>query len=217
MGTTYQLFVFDFDGTLADSGECVVASFAGSLERNGLPPVEPRRIVENMGRSLPEVFRDLTGGIHDDARYERLVADYRDLYWKFLPEKTRAFPGIRDALEQVTTAGAECTVATSKNTEFAVVSARHLGIGDYFRLYIGDDLVVRKKPHPEMLERTLAETGIDPADAVMIGDAATDIAMGAAMGMDTIAVTWGAHSVQQLRAAGPTHIIDTAAELHRFA
>jgi HAD superfamily hydrolase (TIGR01509 family) len=170
-----------------------------------------------MGRSLPEVFRELTGGIYDAVRYEQLVADYRDIYRRLLPERTKAFPGIDAALKHLTATGAVCTVATSKKTEFAVMSARHLGIDDYFTLYIGDDMVTRKKPHPEMLERTVAETGIASADAVMIGDATTDIEMGKAIGMDTIAVTWGAHSGDQLRAAEPTHIIDTAGELDSFA
>jgi phosphoglycolate phosphatase len=213
---TYQLFVFDFDGTLADSSECVVASFAGALERNRLPPVDPELIVHHMGRSLPEVFRELTGRVHDEI-IQQLVADYREIYRTLLPEKTYAVPGIAEALHHLTGADAVCTVATSKKTEFAVVSARHLGIDAHFTLYIGDDLVTNKKPHPEMLERTLAETGIPPVAAVMIGDATTDIDMGNALGVDTIAVTWGAHPVDRLRAAGPTHIIDSAAQLQQFA
>jgi phosphoglycolate phosphatase/pyrophosphatase PpaX len=213
----YQLFVFDFDGTLADSGECVIASFAGALERNRLPPVDPELIVHHMGRSLPDVFRELTGNVHDDTRIQQLVADYRNIYRTLLPEKTHAFPGIAEALQHLAAAGAVCTVATSKKTEFAVVSARHLGIDGHFTLYIGDDLVTNKKPHPEMLERTLAETGIPAVAAVMIGDATTDIDMGNALGIDTIAVTWGAHPIDRLRAAGPTHIIDSAAQLQQFA
>jgi phosphoglycolate phosphatase len=214
---TYQLFVFDFDGTVADSAECIVASFAGALERNRLPPVDPALIVHYMGLSLSGVFRELTGNIHDDARIHQLVADYRNIYQTLLPEKTYAFPGIADTLKHLTAAGAVCTIATSKTTEAAIDSARHLGIDGHFTLCIGDDLVTNKKPHPEMLERTLAEIGIPAAAAVMIGDATTDIDMGNAMGIDTIAVTWGAHPVDRLRAAKPTHVIDAAAQLHRFA
>jgi phosphoglycolate phosphatase len=214
---TYQLFVFDFDGTVADSGECIVASFAGALERNRLPPVDPELIVHHMGLSLPDVFRELTGNVHDDTRIQQLVADYRNIYRTLLREKTHAFPGIANALQYLTAAGAICTVATSKETEIAVASARHLGIDGHFALYIGDDLVANKKPHPEMLERTLAETGISPVAAVMIGDATFDIDMGNALGIDTIAVAWGAHPIDRLRAAEPTHIIDTAAQLQQFA
>ncbi|MGH3832718.1 MAG: HAD family hydrolase [Pseudonocardiaceae bacterium] len=212
---TYRLFVFDFDGTLANSGDCVIASFAGALDNAGLPAVDPALIVAHMGRSLPEVFREVTRGVHDDTRIDQLVADYRAIYRRLLPEKTKTFPGIDTALKHLTATGAVATVATSKKTEFAIISARHLGIDDHITLYIGDNLVTNKKPHPEMLERTLAETGIAPGAAVMIGDA-TDIEMGQAIGMDTIAVTWGAHPLNQLHAAAPTHIIDTAAELRRF-
>jgi len=46
---------------------------------------------------------------------------------------------------------------------------------------------------------------------------ATDIEMGNALGIDTIAVSWGAHPIDRLRAVAPTHVIDTAAQLHQFA
>jgi phosphoglycolate phosphatase len=104
-------------------------------------------------------------------------------------------------------------VATSKNTEFAVLSSQHLGIDRYIDLVVGDDKVTYKKPHPEMLHLILSHLHIDTSQAAMIGDAVTGIQMGNAAGMDTIAVTWGAHPEALLRAAHPTRIVHQLSDL----
>lgn len=209
--------MFDFDGTIADSSGCIVASFVATLARHRMSAVDREAIIHRMGLPLGQVFRELTDNAHTDIRYDQLVADYRSIYRELLPHRTRAFPGIQAALKHLTDNHAVCTIATSKKTELALASARHLGLDSYFTFCIGDDLVTHSKPHPDMLERTLAKTGIDAVHAVMVGDAVTDIQMGQAIGMDTIAVTWGAHPTDALRATSPTHIIDTADELTRFA
>jgi phosphoglycolate phosphatase len=55
-----------------------------------------------------------------------------------------------------------------------------------------------------------ALVGADQSNTVMVGDASTDIEMGHAAGMDTIAVTWGAHSPVELRQASPTLVFENA-------
>jgi phosphoglycolate phosphatase-like HAD superfamily hydrolase len=48
----------------------------------------------------------------------------------------------------------------------------------------------------------------------MIGDAVTDVAAGRAAGLRTCAVTWGVHSIAQLRAAEPDAVADSVEALH---
>ncbi len=77
-------------------------------------------------------------------------------------------------------------------------------------------MVTQKKPNPEMLLITLKKLRVDYRDAVMIGDTTFDIEMGKAINMDTIAVTWGAHTKEMLQQSGPTYMIDSFSELLRF-
>lgn len=212
----YRLFIFDFDGTLGDTSECVVASFQGALQDNNLPVANEKDIVHLMGISLPEVFRQLTNSTLSDEMYDKLVHVYRQLYRSNLAKKTRAFPGIATALQHIKSKNGLCSIATSKKTEFAKLSCDYLKLDPFIDLYIGDDKVTHKKPHPEMLEYTLKELGIHKDNAVMIGDATTDIEMGKAIGMDTIAVTWGAHSKGSLVKSKPLYIIDSMSELENL-
>jgi len=216
MNKKYKLFVFDFDGTLGDTKECIVASFQQALIDNDLPEAKRESIIHNMGRSLPWSFRNLTENKLDEPAYEKLVSDYRKRYREFLIEKTLIFPEVQSTLQKLKESNKLISIATSKKTEFAKMSSNYLKISEYIDLYIGDDLVKNKKPHPEMLETTLRKLQIDKEDAVMIGDSTFDIDMGNTIGMDTIAVTWGSHTEEELTSSKPTYMIHQFSELLAF-
>ena len=216
MNKKYKLFIFDFDGTLGDTKECVVASFQKSLSHNNLSIADRNKIIQLMGISLPDVFRKLTHAKLDDAMYEKLVTDYRMFYKDFLVSKTQIFPDVAKTLKILKEKKILCSIATSKKTEFAILSCKYLRIDTYIDFYIGDDMVTQKKPNPEMLTVTLKKLNINKLDAVMIGDSTFDIDMGNAIQMDTIAVTWGSHSLQLLKSANPTYTINKFSELLQF-
>lgn len=216
MNKKYKLFIFDFDGTLGDTKECVVASFQESLSQNKLPAATLDQIIHFMGLPLKDTFKKLTTRKLEDATYEKLVADYRTFYRKSLTQKTLIFPGVKETLEALKRKNVLLSIATSKKTEFVRLSCEFLKIGKYIDFYIGDDMVSQKKPHPEMLIYTLKELKTEKQNAVIIGDSIYDIEMGNAIGMDTIAVTWGAHSLKLLESANPTHIIHEFSELKKF-
>src|SRR5690606_6858070 len=69
------------------------------------------------------------------------------------------------------------------------------------------------KPHPSMLETAMAEAGAAPAETVMIGDTAYDMAMARAVGVRAIGVAWGYHAADELLAAGAEAVAETPAEL----
>lgn len=213
---SYKAFVFDFDGTLGDTKECVVAAFQKALSQNELPVAEIEQIIHFMGLSLKDVFKKLTSELMMETMYEKLVSDYRACYREFLVQKTFLFPEVVETLEKLKRGNILLSIATSKKTEFALLSCQHLHIDKYFDLYVGDDMVTHKKPHPEMLLYTLDQLKIDKSDAVMVGDSTFDIEMGNAIGMDTIAVSWGAHPITLLQSTKPSYMIHQFSELTQF-
>ncbi len=212
----YKLFIFDFDGTIGDTKECVVASFQKALIENNLESVDRKKVIHYMGLSLNETFKKIIKKKLDEATYNKLISDYRKFYREFLTQKTLIFPEVAETLQKLKTEGLLSTIATSKKTEFAILSCEYLKLDKYFDLYIGDDMVTQKKPHPEMLLYTLKKLQIDYKEAVMIGDSTFDIQMGNTINMDTIAVSWGAHSIELLKQANPTYMIHSFSELLNF-
>lgn len=212
----YKLCIYDFDGTIGDTKECVTASFQESLSYNKLPFVKSEDIVILMGLPLIEMFKKLTDKELPNEMYEKLVADYRNTYAELLKTKTKVFPDVIETLKILKEKNTLCSVATSKKTDIAKINCSYLHVDTYFELIVGNDMVKNKKPHPEMLEYTLQKLKIDKQDAVMIGDSTFDIEMGNAINMDTIAVTWGAHSKELLKTAHPSYIIDKFSQILDF-
>jgi phosphoglycolate phosphatase len=69
------------------------------------------------------------------------------------------------------------------------------------------------KPHPGMVLQVLSEAGARAEDAIMIGDTAFDMEMAQTAGVCGVAVSWGYHRSDRLRAAGASHVVDSMSEL----
>jgi len=103
-------------------------------------------------------------------------------------------------------------VATGKGRRgLLAVLERHGLAGRFATLQTGD--VGPGKPHPAMLERALAETGIDAAQAVMIGDTSFDMLMARSAGVRGFGVSWGYHAPEELEAAGAVALASDFAHL----
>jgi phosphoglycolate phosphatase len=126
---------------------------------------------------------------------------------------TLVFPGVADGLPALRAEGFTLAVATSKFQANADALLTAAGLRDHFSLVVGADRVSRSKPDPEMGLAILRELGIPAGRAVMVGDTTHDLLMAAGAGMRSIGVTYGVHSVPELRSAGPTWLADSFDEV----
>lgn len=213
MDDLYDLAVFDFDGTLADTFGCIAASTDIALAQLGLPPADEQVLRSSVGLSLPTIFHRVTGGALPEPDIDRLVCAYRSVFDEIASSKVTLFDGVREEIETLHHAGVTLAVATSKSRRGV---GRLLGvfeIADLFAVVVTDDMVDRKKPDPQMLHHVLGAVDVGADRAVMVGDAEFDLVMGRAGGMATCAVTWGNGRREQLEACDPTHIVDSPSEL----
>ena len=91
---SYRAVLFDFDFTLADASQAILAGFRHALEQMGLPQAEEDAVRRTIGLPLEDAFTLLTGR---DAPEER--RQFRALFSQVaVPmqiESTRIFPGRR--------------------------------------------------------------------------------------------------------------------------
>ena len=209
-----RLIVFDMDGTLIDSGAIIAEHMAVTFIEHGL--VAPTREQSNtvIGLTLDIAMRRLADCDEDTAL--ALAETYRGHYRAMLDAGERHEPlyaGAADALGRLR--GMETAllgIATGKALHGASrILALH-GLADHFMTVQTPDHNP-SKPHPGMMLRACAETGIDPARAVMIGDTTFDMELGVAAGAKTIGVTWGYHDRALLEASGANIIIEDYADL----
>lgn len=212
MTTQLRLAVFDMDGTLIDSQGYIQAAMALSFARTGLPAPTEAQVLSIVGLSLPEAMAELSPGA-GPAEIEALVDAYKGAFVDLRARTggeagARLYPGAQAALERLATRPELLLgIATGKarrGVDHALDA--HDWRGFFHTAHCADGHP--SKPHPSMLQACMADVGVEPHQAVMIGDTAFDILMAKAAGMAAVGVSWGYHPVERLLDAGADAIID---------
>lgn len=198
--TRLTLAIFDVDGTLIDSQAHIMGALSAAFAAEGLDlPPDPLRIV---GLSLPEAIHALAPDLEEAPR-TRIVEAYRQAFSQLRIREAPAplYPGALAALEGLAARDDVLMgVATGKSRRGLDHVLEAHGLARFFvTRQVADHHP--SKPHPAMVLAALAETGVDAANAVMIGDTSFDIEMGRAAGLRTIGVGWGYHGPDELQAA----------------
>nr|WP_202501114.1 HAD family hydrolase [Streptomyces sp. SID5785] len=107
--------------------------------------------------------------------------------------------------------GVRLAITTNNAPEAAGRYVENRGLSDCFHRHIygrTQDLELLK-PHPHCLHRALNAMGADPAAALMIGDATTDLVAAEAAGVPFLGYARSEHKEAALRSAGAKHVIDS--------
>lgn len=208
----YRAAVFDFDGTLVDTREPILLGLKHAFATAGRTPPPDAEILRHVGRDLNEVLATLLAPAPPDE-IQRLVADYRARFDEVARGRTRPFDGVPEALDRMHAAGVRLAIATNRTRESLDPMLEEHGLLGMFDVRLSVACVPFPKPHRLMLERALEMLQVDARSALMVGDTTVDVRMGRAAGVDTCAVTYGAHTEEELRREGPTHVVHRAADL----
>lgn len=183
---------FDFDGTLFDTEEDIKLAWVAVLKLLKLetPDFEARY---KTGPSLPDMARTL---FPDRPDVERIVADVKANFGRVYDDagfpNTKPYPEAIAWIKALKASGKELYVATNKRRRPTVMLLEKFGLlGLFTEVYTSDCLPGRTLRKPEYLAHALETRGIDPADAVMVGDTAIDVRGGRANGMGVKTVDWG--------------------------
>lgn len=204
----YQLVIFDWDGTLMDSAPRIVAAMQAAARDLKWRVLGDEAIRDIIGLGLPEALAVLYPDRSVSDR-QLLQSRYGEFFRQADSRPAPFFPGVEAGIERLRqTGGCRLAVATGKSRRGLNRAFTHADCGRWFDHSRTADLT-RSKPHPQMLEELLAESGVAAADAVMIGDTEYDLEMARVIGMDRVAVTYGVHARERLMASQPSLIADT--------
>lgn len=207
--------LFDLDGTLTDPKPGITESVRHALRRLnetrglGLDIPTQDALEWVIGPPLIESFRQLVGADHADQG----VAFYRERYAVTGLYENAVYPGVPDALATLRGEGYRLYVATSKPRVFAQKICAHFDLSRHFDAIHGSELDGRNIHKPDLLAHVVAQEGVDPSRAVMIGDREHDAIGAQAVGMPCLGVAWGYGSRAELQAAGVVALLATREEI----
>ena len=193
-----KLILFDLDGTLIDSLEDLSEAVNYALGLRGLPlhtVSEYRRMVGHGVRNL--VKQALPEGA-DDTLVDSALADFKAYYQAHIDVHTRPYPGMPELLTELQAHGIQLAVASNKFQEGTEYLVEKIFPGIRFVAIMGNKPGAPLKPDPEIVQEVLRKANVQPADALLVGDSPTDMKTAANGGIESIAVTWGYRTAEEL-------------------
>lgn len=209
----YSLIVFDWDGTLLDSASGIVACIQAASREMGLEVPSDERASHVIGLGLHDSLKFAVPDL-PDSDYARFAEHYRK-HFLAREEGMNLFPGVRELLASLHEGGYTLAVATGKSRRGLDRALAASGLGTYFSASRCAD-ETNPKPHPAMLRELMQQLRRAPRELLMIGDTSHDLDMAASASVDAVAVTYGAHPEEVLRARAPKGVVGSVDQLRSW-
>ena len=205
----FPVVLFDFDGTVIDSGSIILASMRHATKTVLQREVEDEVLMAAVGGSgLVEQMRLL-----DEGRADELVACYRE-HNEPLHSGLAECAGMTNVLDTLKREGRRLGIVTAKRRETVDLAFSYVPLEHFFDVVVGSDDTERHKPEPEPVLHALDRLEAEPHDAAYVGDSPFDIRAAKAAGVHAVAVTWGGiHQRERLEAERPDAVVSSAEEL----
>ncbi len=213
-----RLIIFDLDGTLVDSRLDLANSVNGMLSHFGRPELPLEVIASYVGDGAPMLVRRALVDPDDEKFLKDALEFFLAYYREHKLDTTVVYPGIVDALRAMRIpangVGLERRMAVLSNKPVnpsrAIVEA--LGLNEFFPQVYGGNSFPTKKPDPLGALTLARENGVEPGQALIVGDSDIDVLTARNAGMWSCGVSYGfaPHSLEQ---APPDVLVDSPHEL----
>ena len=222
-----RLLIFDLDGTLIDSRLDLIHSVNAMLRHFGRPELDGDVIASYVGDGAPALVRRALvqdGDGNDEAFFRSALEYFLGYYRLHKLDHTTVYDGIPETLAALANGSlqAEADRSARPTRLMAVLSNKPvnpsrdivaaMGLAEYFVRIYGGNSFTTKKPDPLGVRTILEETGMEPAQALMIGDSSIDVLTGRNAGLWTCGVTYGfaPHTLEEVT---PDVVVERPVEL----
>ena len=211
----FKAVCFDFDYTLADCTDSIVAGFQHGLTRLGWPSPDRETVRETVGFMLEDSYSMLTGDL-DPARQAEFRALFTEVARDLQIKDTVLLPGGEELLRGLKEHGVKTAIVSTKRGDTIQLILERLGLADTVKLVVGSGDVKRPKPDPEGLLFVLDRLGVRPGDALFCGDTILDAGAAQNAGTHFAAVLGGTTPAEAFDRFSPDHISPDLWDLIRW-
>ena len=214
MAKKYDTVFFDLDGTVIDSGEGVSNSVLYALKKFGIEETKEKAL-KFIGPPLAQSFKEFYG--FDDEKATQGIEIYREYYRDKGIFECYVYEGIENLLKSLKTNGYKVVLCTSKPEEYAKRILNRFNIMKYFDFACGATMDEKTRAtKDDVMQYAFKLSGAEKESTIMVGDRMFDINSANKFFIDSIGVTFGYGSRDELEKAGATYIFDSADEIKKL-
>lgn len=202
-----KTFIFDFDGTLAETIVPTLDAIQDAFKAKGIPVPSVEKIKSTFGAQELGIFKMLA-----EENAEELFQEYLKIFTKICEDKiVKPFDGIVQALETLQERGIQMHLVTGKSRESADISLDKMGLRKFFKNIECGGMTGSVKT--EKIKKILAEYKLNPNDVYYIGDIPRDVEDARNAGIHPLSAAWSnIASIEDLKKVNPEQIFTSTAQ-----
>jgi len=189
--TALKAVFFDIDGTLIDSNDAHTQAWVQTLQRHGRS-VSYEQIRSLIGKGSDKVFAELLGIESESTLAKQITKDRTQLLLNNFIPHLNPTPGARLLVQRMRSEGLRLIIASSSGEELPAL-LKQADLTDLLDTAVSSDEAEESKPDGDIIEVALRKAGVQPTEAVMVGDTPYDIAAAKAAGVKGIALRCGGY------------------------
>ncbi len=209
----YDYVIFDFDGTIADTGEGILKSLQYSFEQMGHEVPDLSNLKKFIGPPIHYSYVTFYG--IDETEVEQYIKKYRERYRKIGIFECFVYDGMIETLKTLRNNGVKIGIASSKPIKLVYDVMDYLKLTEYFDAVVGTQFDDSNHPgKTDLVLQSMEKLGdADKKRTLMVGDRYFDIDGAAGAGVDSAGVTYGYGSREEFIEHGATYIVDSPHEI----
>ena len=210
----FENFIFDLDGTIADTAHDIIDSLKEAFINAGCfsKSIENKLNVSLIGPPIREIIKNINVDL-DQEVIESIVANYRNIYDNNKYHHTVCYDGIADLLYCLKQNSKKLFIATNKPQKPSLRILEILGMKDYFSEIVCIDSITAVSSKHKMVEYIITRWKLDTEKTIMIGDSESDITAAKKNSIKCIAILSGYGKPESIRCECPDHVIEQHCQL----
>jgi len=207
-----KCIVFDMDGTLTETGRLIFDSFNHIAERYQQRRYQDDEIIRMFGPPEEVALLHIVG----EEKIDEAMDEYLRYYRGHHAERARLHRGMKEVLDLVGSRGCKRAIFTGKGIHTTRITLEELGIADLFDYIVTGNDVTNHKPSSEGIRKILGHFSLEPGEALMIGDAVSDVKAAHEAGVKIGVVLWDSYAKERVLAMQTDYVFRTVNELKQW-
>jgi len=212
-----EMILIDVDGTLVDSVPDLAYCVDEMMKQLNLPVrgIDSVRnwVGNGVDRLIERALLNQLEGEADPEVFQKARPIFLDLYARNVSARSVLYNGVREGIDYLRNQGYALGCVTNKAEQFTLPLLKDLGLYNDFGIIICGDTLPKKKPDPYPLLHAAEHFGVQPDQALMIGDSISDVKAARAAGFQIVCMSYGYNHGEDIRNYHPDLVIDAMTEL----
>lgn len=207
--SSLNTLLFDWDGTISDTSVAGLEAFEKTFAELGYAITRS---------TYNQIYSPNWYSMYEAIALPRELWPKADDLWLYHygQRQPHFVDGAGEVIAKLRHRGYRMGIVSSGTCSRVAREIEQLGLKELFEAIVCNEALVHKKPHPEGLEKGMAQMNCLPDSCCYIGDSPEDIQMGKNAGISTVGILSGYPTSRNLEAENPDLCLNSIRQMLQY-